>query len=474
MIVRRKTKIICTIGPATKRIDDIRLLIENGMDFARLNFSHGSHDEHQSLIDSIREAAVSMKTNVPIIGDICGPKIRIGDLESSLNLEKGELVILGNEVSSSLPVKTLPLNFESLSRDVNIGERVLIDDGLIELLITEKRGRDIYCKVIEGGLVKSRKGINLPDSLLTMPSLTAKDKIDIAFARDNKLDFLALSFVRKSSDIVELREYLRELNCQIPIIAKIEKPQAIDDIEMIIKKSDAIMIARGDLGVEMSAYEVPILQKQIIHKCLLLNKPVITATQMLESMIHNPRCTRAEASDVANAVFDGTDAVMLSGETSVGSYAVSAVKTMHSILFRSEQTDYLRSYLADDNNIGKESLLAIDLAQAACQMSQNIKSAVIIVMTKTGRTARYLSKFRTKTPIFAYTPNAKTIPLLKLCWGVESVLVDSFGNTDEILAQAKAYAINNGFVEKDDVIVFVTGTPMLETDEVNMIRIDRL
>ncbi|MBW6515624.1 MAG: pyruvate kinase [Candidatus Cloacimonetes bacterium] len=470
----RKTKIICTIGPATKSKETIISLIEKGMDVARLNFSHGSEAEHFELINNIRKAAASLKQNVPIIGDLGGPKVRIGDLLNPVNLGKDEIVILSYETSPSSDYKTLRINYDKLHEDVKIGDKILIDDGLIELITINKSGSEIYCKVNVGGLVRSRKGVNFPDSPLSTPSLTEKDKEDIEFALKNELDFLALSFVRNSNDIIQLRQYLADRKSDIPLIAKIEKPQAIQDIEQIIKSSDAIMIARGDLGVEMSAYEVPILQKEIISKCLSYNVPVITATQMLESMISNPCATRAEVSDVANAVFDGTDAVMLSGETSIGSHPVTAVNVMHSILSRAEQTDYIDPIFHHDSSTITKTQFAVDLSKAACSIAQDTKAAVIIAMTKSGRTARFLSKYRTKIPILAFTPHQETITKLKLSWGVETVLLDFSGNTDETLAHAKEYALNNGLIEKEDIIVFVTGRPISETNEINMIKLEKV
>lgn len=471
---KRKTKIICTIGPATNSVETIRRLYNSGMNIARINFSHGDHEQHHQIIKNIREASLETEQFIPIMGDLCGPKIRIGNLEKSLDVENDELVDLYyGQPSSDIKGKSLPISYDKLHKDVNVGETVLIDDGLVELKIIDKTESRITCKIIEGGIVRSNKGVNFPDTHLSLPSLTDKDMKDIEFAIEHKLDFLALSFVRDSKDIIDLRNYLATKGYPIPIIAKIEKPQAIRDLDQIIENSDVIMIARGDLGVEMDAYEVPILQKKIIRKCLVFNTPVITATQMLESMISNLRCTRAEASDVANAVFDGTDAVMLSGETSIGLHPVAAVEIMHSILFRAEQTDYLRLNLFEEESMVDNSYLAIDLSKAACRIAKDIKASLIIAMTKTGRTARYLAKYRTKTPIIAFTPNRATIPMLLITWGVECVLLDSFGITDEILSQAKESLLETERIGREEIIVFVTGSPMLETTEINMIKIDK-
>jgi pyruvate kinase len=471
----RKTKIICTIGPATKKADRIRELIKNGMNVARLNFSHGTHAEHLELIKNIRIAAESSGTEIPIIGDLSGPKVRIGKLSDEISLNSGETVLLSStESSDNSGFKILPVTYEKLCQDVAISNRILIDDGLIELIIQDIIGESVYCRVVNGGMVRSGKGVNFPDSSLSTPSLTAKDKKDLDFALEHKLDFLALSFVRSSQDIVELKQILQARDSRIPVIAKIEKPQAIADIEQIIQSSDLIMIARGDLGVELNAHEVPILQKEIIRYCLHYNRPVITATQMLESMINNPRSTRAEASDIANALFDGTDAVMLSGETSIGLYPAAAVEVMNSILRRAEETDYIISHLLNDNSIIENPQFAVNLSKAACRIARDTNAAAIIAMTKTGRTARYLSKYRAKTPILAFSPNDKTVTRLKLSWGVESIFIESFGNTDEILSQAQSFALTQGLIKKDDIVVYVTGTPMIETEEINMIKIEKV
>lgn len=474
MNAKSKTKIVCTIGPSTKEKEVIISLVQNGMNVARLNFSHGNYAEHKEMIINIREVAETLKKEIPIIADLGGPKVRIGKLETEISLVEDEIVVISSNGSARSPHKILPVTYENIYDDIDPGDAVLIDDGMIELTVTSKSNNKIYCRVVIGGLVKPGKGVNFPDSPLSTPSLTEKDKKDIEFALEYKLDFFALSFVRNSNDILHLKQFLSENDSSIPVIAKIEKPQAVRDIDQIIKNSDMIMIARGDLGVEMNAYEVPILQKAIIRKCLLYNKPVITATQMLESMINNPRSTRAEASDVANAVFDGSDAVMLSGETSIGKYPVAAVKTMHSILLRAENTDYIVPNLLDNGRIIDDVQFAIELSKAACKVAVETNASLIMAMTKSGRTARYLSKYRTKTPILAFSPNRNTITKLHLSWGVEGVLINSFGNTDEILAQTKEYALEHGFIRKNEIIVFVLGSPMLETEEINMIKIDRV
>ena len=331
-----KTKIVCTVGPATRSVDMLLMLIEAGMDVARLNFSHGNHDGHAEAIHNIHEASTRTGAPIPIMLDLCGPKVRIGDMKENVCLEKNNgIIITSDEVVGTKD--RISINYKNLPQDIRPGNRILIDDGLITLETIEVRGRDIVCNVINGGPLKSRKGVNLPGIDVRLSAITHKDEQDVNFGIGHGVDFFALSFVRSSNDVRELRSIITKKQRSTPIISKIEKPEAISDIDNIIKMSDGIMVARGDLGVEMKTEEVPILQKMLIKKGIFYNKPVITATQMLESMIYNPRPTRAEANDVANSVFDGTDCVMLSAETSIGNFPVEAVETMNAIVSRVEQ-----------------------------------------------------------------------------------------------------------------------------------------
>jgi pyruvate kinase len=467
-----KTKIICTIGPATRSIDKLIELVNVGMDIVRLNFSHGSYKEHEETISNIREAEKKMSILIPILIDLCGPKLRIGILKEEFLLKSGDEIIITSEDVESTKERISTI-YKDLHKDVKPNDVILIDDGLIKLSILSVKGNDVFCKVIDGGLLRSKKGMNLPGVHISAPSITEKDKEDVEFGINHNIDFFALSFVRYKKDIQDLRDLIQSKNKQIPIIAKIEKPEAISDINGIIQESDIVMVARGDLGVEMNTEDVPILQKKIIEKCNYFNKPVITATQMLESMIHNPRPTRAEANDVANAVFDGTDAVMLSAETSVGEYPVQTVAIMNKIVRRAEQKNWpMRSQFAPF--INEDMKRANDIAKAACLIAHDSSAAAIIALTKTGRTARLLSKYRVSTPILAFTEDIAVIKSLRIVWGVHGVLIDRMADTDSTLLRAKEIALKLEYVKPGDVVVFVAGIPMFVSNIVNTIKIEKV
>ena len=467
-----KTKIIGTIGPAVNSPDMIAELLRAGMDVARLNFSHGSHEEHADNIKIIRAASKKIGWPIAILADLCGPKIRLGIIDPPIEIESGESIIISaNHSAYTGSHKMIPTDYSSLASDVKPGDRILMDDGLLQVVVTESQGEDVLCKVIDGGLVKSRKGMNLPNVDISVSAITAKDRDDLDFIVTQDIDFVALSFVRSRDDIRELRWLMKERNKSLPIIAKIEKPEAIDDIDAIIKETDMIMVARGDLGVEMPPQDVPVLQKMIIHKCIDANKPVITATQMLESMIMNPRPTRAESSDVANAVFDGTDAVMLSGETSVGKYPLNAVRTMEQII-RSSEKHALSSDFVKIRRGGIDITDEENICRSACIMAQEAGAKAIITITKSGRTARLLSKYRPNIPILAFSQNEHTIRELNIVWGVQGELIDELGDTDSTLRHAKQAAIDLGYLHSGDKVVYTTGIPLLKSKAANMVKID--
>jgi pyruvate kinase len=469
-----KTKIICTIGPATKSVEKLTELMEAGMDVARLNFSHGSYPDHLETITNIREASKKYGRPIPILLDLCGPKLRIGEVKEEFSIAKGEEIIITTEniIGTRDKISTV---YQDLPKDVKINDKILIDDGLIKLSVTKTEGTEVFCTVIDGGVIKSKKGMNLPGVNVSSPSITDKDKDDVLFGIKNKVDFFALSFVRSWKDIQDLREFIQKNNDgkNKMIVAKIEKPEAISDIEGIIQEADMVMVARGDLGVEMNTEDVPILQKMIIEKCNYYNKPVITATQMLESMIHNARPTRAEASDVANAVFDGTDAVMLSAETSVGEYPIQTVQIMDKIARRAEQKNWaMRTQFAPCYD--EDMKLAGDLSSAACAIARDIKAAAIIAITKSGRTAKLLSRYRIATPILAFTEDEEVIKTLSIMWGVQGEAIDNLADTDTTLARSKELAIERGYVKKGDVVVFVAGIPLFISNVVNMIKVEKI
>ena len=466
-----KTKIICTIGPAINSADMLVELSKAGMDVVRLNFSHGTYDEHLNNINNIKSASNILGTPIPILMDLCGPKLRVGVIEDGTYLKEGETIkittenIIGNK-------NIISTNYENLTKDIKPGDMILIDDGLIKLKAIDVSDKIITCEVIYGGQLKSKKGINLPNVNLSIPSITEKDLKDIEFGLKNNVDFIALSFVRHHTDILKLKKIISDKGFTKPIIAKIEKPEAINDIDAIIQESDMVMVARGDLGVEMNTEEVPLLQKMIIEKCNYYAKPVITATQMLESMVNNPRPTRAEASDVANAVLDGTDAVMLSAETSVGLYPLNAVKIMDSIVRKIEgKRRPIKEFMIEQD----EKLNLIDrISKGACVLANDIKATAILVITKTGRTARYLSRYRPNTPIIAFTDNLDVLKQMNLVWGVKAERIPGISDTDTTLNETKELAQQLGYIERGDTIVFVAGIPIKESNIINMIKIDKV
>lgn len=469
--IRTKTKIICTIGPASSSAEHVLKLAQAGMNIARLNFTHGTYEEHFTHIKNIKSVSDKLGYQIPIIADLSGPKLRIGNIENEFRVEPGDMLVITTENISGTRQK-ISTSYANLTHDVTKGDIILIDDGYISLEVKDVIGSEVVCVVTNGGTIKSRKGINLPGVRINTPTITEKDIKDIAFALQNGIDFFALSFVRSFHDIDMLREILSEKNAHNPIIAKIEKPEAIEDIDEIISHSDAIMIARGDLGVEMPTEEVPLLQKQIITKCKNASTPVITATQMLESMVENSLPTRAEASDVANAVFDGTDAVMLSAETSVGKHPDTAVAMMKKIISRSERECIPNPELFSSSF--RTSQFAIDLSKAACAIAQDTNAAAIFAITKTGRTARHLSKFRVNNPIYAFTENERTMNFLQLVWGVSCYYLENLEETDATLHKVKEFALEQQLIEKDNIIVFVTGIPLQTSTEVNMIKLDKV
>ena len=468
-----KTKIICTIGPATESIEKITELVKSGMSIARINMSHGSNETKLKTINNIREAEKIIGYPIPVVADLCGPKLRLGDIREPFEVnENDEIVLTSEDVEGSR--EKVSTSYKNLAKDIVIGNPVLINDGLIKLEVTDISGNEVKCRVVNGGLMQSRKGINLPGTGLSIPLITEKDKEDIDFGIKNGADFFAMSFVSSSEDIRELKAIILRKSASVPVIAKIERPEAVKDIDAICDVSDAVMIARGDLGVEVDPEEVPLIQKEIITTCIKKNTPVITATQMLESMITSPRPTRAEASDVANAVLDGTDAVMLSAETSVGKYPAEAVSIMKRICMKAEAKESIlhgiRLRKSSDENPADS--FVNTMTRAVCTVAVDINAAAIIVITKTGKTARSLSKYRIKTPILAFVDHEQTIKLITPVWGVKAELIDNMSDTDSTLERAKQLALQLNYLKKGDNVVFVTGIPLLESKRVNMMKVD--
>ena len=466
----RRTKIIATIGPASSAPEMIERLVDAGVDVVRLNFSHGSNDEKRELIRTVRALSQRLGRAVAILADLQGPKIRTGRMQNgAVQLLKGHPIdIVTDEVlgTSSL-ISTI---YQALPGDVRAGSRILLDDGLIELKVVTVTGNRVHCTVVEGGVLKDLKGINLPGVAVSSPSLTPKDRRDLEFCLEEGVDYLALSFVRKSSDVEEVKRLIFERGLNIPVVAKIEKPEALRNFNSILKVADAVMVARGDLGVEINAEKVPLIQKKIIQACNAAGKPVITATQMLESMILHPRPTRAETSDVANAILDGTDAVMLSGETASGRFPVEAVRTMVKVALDVERSGLLRAPSerhAHSNNIAEA------VAEAACHAATTLKARAIAVFTQSGSTAALISKHRPQLPILAFTTVPAVQCRLALYWGVKAIPIGSVEDSDAQIQAVEDTLLPAGF-RKGDVVVITLGVPVEARGSTNLMKVHKL
>lgn len=462
-----KTKILATLGPSTFEVNQIKQMIVSGIDGVRLNFSHGDYNFFSQLYKNIYEACVEEKTPLSVLIDLQGPKIRIGELaESQYEIEQDEIIEITTEkiVGTKNRIST---TYSNLPQDAIIGDYILIDDGLLRLIIIEKKNDSVICKALNNGKLKPRKGMNLPGMKLSTPSITQKDYENIEFAIKNRVDYIALSFVRSPEDVVELKNWMIIKGLEIPVIAKIEKKEAVDCFDDILSVADGIMIARGDLGVELPPQDVPVLQKSIIKKCNASGKLVITATQMLESMINSPIPTRAEASDVANAVWDGTDVVMLSGETSVGSYPIKAVETMNEILKKAEENfPFYKNieYFIPDNLQDK---LFDSVGKAVVEISNRINAEAIVVFTELGRTAKLISKYKPNCKILAISNKFDTMNKLSLYWGVIPVFCDKIEKEKIYIDEAKKKILELGLVKKGDLLLFTAGTPHSEKSRVN-------
>lgn len=470
-MIPRKTKIVCTIGPATKDPDNLLKLIKSGMDVARLNFSHGSHEIHLQTLKDLREASQIAGKEIAILQDLQGPKIRIGGVENGeVFLSDGADFIITNDDIEIGTAEKVGTTYKELITDVKPGSTLLLDDGYIILKVDRIDRSNIYTKVIKGGKLKSNKGIIAPGVEISAPSLSSKDIDDLKFGLEHGVDAVALSFVRSERDVIELRTTMKIFGRQVPIISKIERFEGYSDLADIIEESDGIMVARGDLGIEMPAEDVPILQKDIITKCNQSGKPVITATQMLESMINNPRPTRAEASDVANAVIDGTDCVMLSGETSVGSYPFTTVEYMDKII-RAAEAKFAESKYQHEISLTKQSSLNDAIAKASCVIAGQIKASAIVCLTNSGYTAQNIAKYRPVIPIIAFTQSIDSLRRLSLTWGVVPYQVSCNFKFDDVISQAGEILSNIDYISKGDNIVFVSGLVEDKLHSENMIKI---
>jgi len=468
---RSHTKVIATLGPASSSREVLEKLFEEGIDVCRLNFSHGSHEDHLKTIKLIKKINAENESTVAILADLQGPKLRIGDMENNgVELEDGSSFSFVSEPCIGDARKAY-MSYTQLPADVKIGEKIMVDDGKIQLEVTGTNGKDeVKMKVISGGILSSKKGVNLPDTEVSLPSLTEKDIADAHFALSHEIDWIALSFVRSVTDLLEIKELIK--HSKLPtarVVAKIEKPEALKEIDPIIDMADAVMVARGDLGVEVPFDQVPLIQKNLVAKCIAKSKPVIIATQMMESMITNFRPTRAEANDVGNAVLDGADALMLSGETSVGKYPVQVVRSMQQIIDATEKGyDFFRSNPPREFS---RTYLSDSICFSACKMAEQTDAKAIIVFTHSGYTAYRIASHRPEANIFAFTDNKRIINKLSLVWGVRTYFSETFKSIDEATNQSIERLLKLNLIQEEDVVIHVGSTPVPERGRTNMIKL---
>lgn len=474
-MINKKTKIVATLGPATDSVEIISRMIEAGLDVCRINFSHGTHEVHEQTIKNIRIADKNLGTTTAILADLQGPKLRVGDIEGdNLELKEGsEIIFSTKEVPANS--KKLYITYPEFAKDVKVGERILLDDGKLELKAIESNGKnEVKALVVHGGILKSRKGVNLPNTKISLPCLTEKDLKDLDFVLKHNVDWIGLSFVRSARDIIELKHIIKNNEHHARIVAKIEKPEAIDDIDDIIRHTDAIMVARGDLGVEIPLQNVPLAQKMLITKALKNSKPVIVATQMMESMIENYTPTRAEVNDVANAVLDGADAVMLSAETSVGKFPVRVIEVMSKIVTEIETSDKIYHHEEPPAESKEERFITDSICYNATRLSSRVKAKAIITMTFSGYTAYKISSQRPKAETFVFTGNKKLLTQLSLVWGVRTFYYDKMVSTDHTIADIRYILKKQGFVNTGDMVIHLASMPIAEAGKTNMLKLTKI
>ncbi len=472
LIEFNKTKIIATVGPACNTKRKLKELINAGTDVFRLNFSHGTWDDHAKIVKYVREINHQLGTTICLLQDLQGPKIRIEEVEKKTHIKEGDqLIITTKSVLGN--AKKVSTSYRRLPKDVSVDDIILIDDGKIELCVEKVKGQDVYTRVIYGGKLKSRKGINLPNTKISAPSLTAKDANDLKFAIEHDIEWVALSFVRKASDIVRLRKKIVKAGKEILIIAKIEKPEAIQNIDEIINVSDGIMVARGDLGVEIRSEEVPMLQKIIVEKCRKVAKPVIIATQMMESMIENPRPTRAETNDVANAVLDGADTLMLSGETAVGAYPLEVIKSMVNTIRNVEEKGdiYYKLYPLDEES---DYFMNDSVVHMSASLANYTNAKAMIGLTQRGYTAFKISSYRPRASIFIFTNNKPFINTMNLVWGIRGIYYNRSESTDTTISDIYELLKKNDFVKKGDIIINLAAMPINKPGRVNTLQVNKV
>ena len=471
----KKTKIIATLGPASSSKEMIKKLIKSGVDVLRVNFSHATHDEVEVIVDNVNDLRNELGSNVTLLGDLQGPKIRIGELENDIELKKNQSLSICSNLSESNGVDKIFISYPSFAKDVKPGENILVDDGkLIFKVISTNKKDTVDIKVVQEGVLKPRKGVNLPNTKISQPALTEKDIDDAKFAVKKSFDWIALSFVRSKKDVLQLRELIEsQCDYHIPIISKIEKPQAIEKIDSIIKVSNGIMVARGDLGIEIPAEEVPLNQKKIVAKCKKRGIPVVIATQMMESMIDSLTPSRAEVNDVANSVMDGADAIMLSGETSMGKYPCEVVKKIGDIIHGVEDSPLIKIPV-DLPEIKSDRLITKSICKNAATIANEIGASAICTLTNSGYTGWQISSWRPSALVIVFTSNKKILTQMNLLWGVKGVYYNNFESTDKTVEEVNSLALENKYIKKGDFVINLAAMPIYEKGQVNTLRITKI
>jgi pyruvate kinase len=468
-ITYNKTKIVATVGPASNNKEMLMALAQEGVDVFRLNFSHGKHEDHQKVINYVREINQELGTHIALLQDLQGPKIRVNDVEPNTEIKAGDTLIITTEQMMGNKDK-VSTSYENLPKDVKVGDMILIDDGKIELKVKEIRGEDVVTTVVYGGPLKPRKGINLPFTRVTAPSLTEKDLVDLEFGLKNQVDWVALSFVRKATDIEIIKDIINRSKSTTRVVAKIEKPEALENIDAIIEATDAVMVARGDLGVEIWMEEVPMVQKMLVEKCNKAAKPVIVATQMMESMIENPRPTRAETNDVANAVMDGADALMLSAETAAGKYPIEVIRSMVRTISSVEKQGNI-FFRFRDLDPKAPNYFSDSLILTACKLAKDVNAKAIVGMTQLGYSAYKAASHRPNANIFAFTSNRSILNTMSLVWATKAYHYDKTTSTDETISDVEKILKRDGHVQSGDLFIILASMPVQERGRTNMIKV---
>ncbi|MFN0032936.1 MAG: pyruvate kinase [Flavobacteriales bacterium] len=471
----KKTKIVATIGPASASKSTLRDMILQGLDVVRLNFSHGNYDDHRKVVEAVRAIDNELGTHTSLLADLQGPKLRVGEMENgSVDLVAGQKITISTnkQIGTS---KVIYTNYKEFAHDVAAGETVLLDDGKLSMKILSTNGKDtVECEVLQGGPLSNKKGLNLPNTKVSLPSLSEKDLADLDFALNENVDWIGLSFVRNAQDVVTLKEIIQSKGSHAKVVAKIEKPEAVEQIDEIIKVTDAVMVARGDLGVEIPLWNVPLIQKMIVKKCVQEARPVIVATQMMESMIVNSTPTRAEVTDVANAVLDGADAVMLSGETSVGKYPVEAIRMMNNIIGQAELYEGLYYHEELPTEVDENRFMTDSVCYSACRVAARVKASAVVTMSFSGYTGYRISAWRPNSHIYVFTSNKKILTQMNLVWGVKAFYYDKMVSTDQTISDLRYFLKKNDYIKDGDFIINLASMPISEQGMTNMIKLTKV